>query len=1065
MRFHIAFSALVAAPLLTLFSISPESHAEAPSALRSSLPDEVSFNEHIQPILSEYCYHCHGPDEKTRLPEDAPYRLDIAEEALAPRENGKPTIIKGDPDASLLIKLIRSHDPDTVMPPPRSHKELKPLQIALLEKWVEQGAEYQEHWSLIPVERPTPPDSGSKWSVSAIDPFIHAKLSSKGLEPNPQENPARFYRRLHFDLTGLPPSAEDIEAFTWDNLGAEVDRLLETTASAEHYTRYWLDAARYGDTHGIHNDNYRSIWPYRDWVIKAFKANMPFDQFTIEQIGADLLPEPTLDQLIATGFNRCLPTTGEGGAIAEEYEAVYAQDRTNTTSAVWLGLTVGCAACHDHKFDPISQKDTYAFNAFFRNTTMRAMDGNNAEHPPNVFVPIDDDRSRTEALTGEISELKQALKDRRKAARSDYKTWLTNATFEAPTANDPSLSVHLPLNEESGPIRSIVDGEAKDWPAEYERMEAPGGHAPIVSQQAVKLGNFASFSRGDQVTFGGFIRIEGTPSGAVIARMDRSENFRGWDLYLQNGRIASHVIDTWSNSANKIVARKPLTPKGWHHVMVTFDGRKNAKKAMTLHVDGKPVASNLKPNNVGKNIEIDVPLTLGSRYNDDSNLTGGKVAFQDFRFYRRLLTEREIFDISGDALIQQIHSKPVEEQTKQEKGAIFDYYISRIDPKAAKIQEGIDALDTEMEKIRKRGSVTLIMKEKADSEPHAHILDRGEYTNKGEKVTANTPSALPPMPDGAPSNRLGLARWLVSPDNPLTARVTMNRLWYQFFGTGIVETVEDFGIMGARPSHPLLLDWLASEFMDSGWDRRHMIKTIVTSATYRQSQRISPEKLEIDPANRLISRGPRYRLDAELIRDLALASSGLLSGKIGGPSVKPYQPEGVWESVAMKQSNTRFYKESSGDDLYRRSLYTFLKRSAPHPSMEILNATARDVFCVRRELTNTPLQAFVTLNDPQFVEASRRLAELAIKQNDAFPQRLDFVSSRLMGRQLADDERTLVRTTYDDALTSFKADPDSAKSLIATGNTNPDAELDPTELAAWTLITSQLLNLDETLTK
>ncbi len=1074
MRLQNRFLPLIAVLCLPQCRDATQSRSEAPATNPAepvieeasfALPEEVSFNEHIQPILSEYCYHCHGPDEKTRFPEDSPLRLDRAEHAYEPRENGKPVIIAGDPAASLLVKLIHSKDPDTIMPPPRSHKELKPEQIALLEKWVEQGAEYQEHWSLIPVTRPKTPASGATWAANPIDHFIFEKLEAKGLDPNPPEEPARFYRRLHLDLTGLPPTPEDVAAFSWDKLDTEVDRLLATTSSAEHFARYWLDAARYADTHGIHIDNYRAIWPYRDWVINAFKANMPWDQFTIEQIAGDMLPDATLDQKIATGFNRCLPTTGEGGAIADEYFAIYAQDRTNTTSAVWLGLTVGCAACHDHKFDPISQKDTYSFNAFFLNTPMSALDGNNAEHPPNIFVPHSDDRSRWTSLSPEIAEVEKELLARQKGARPDFEKWLSSAELETTTEIDSTLSIHLPLNETDATIRGLVDGESHEWQSDLPRIEGPAGTAPVVSTHPVELGNLASFSRSDQVTYGGFIRIEGKPTGAVIARMNPEQSFRGWDIYLQSGAPTTHVIDSWDKAANKLVSKKPLEAGTWHHVMFTFDGTKSGHQASALYIDGVKAATGLDPNSVGGNIETEVPLTLGSRHNNDSKLNGGKVALQDFRFYRRMLNTGEIKSLAEKGMIRGILETPPEKRSQEQLTTAFNYYISSIDGPSREIRTRLDALKVEQDALKKRGSVTLVMQEKPNSEASAYILNRGVYTDKGEKVIANTPSALPPMPDDAPKNRLGLANWLVSKENPLTARVTINRLWHQLFGTGIVETPGDFGIMGARPSHPQLLDWLAAEFMDSGWDHRHMVKTIVTSAAYRQSQKITPEKLEIDPGNRLISRGPRYRLDAEQIRDLALAASDLLSAKSGGPPAKPYQPDGVWTAVAMPQSNTRNYTQDSGENLYRRSIYTFWKRTAPHPAMEILNAPTREVFCVARERTNTPLQAFVTLNDPQFVEASRNLAEHAVKGAADFDARLDFISTRLLGRSMADDENTIVKATLDHALDSFKADPEAAKAMIATGETKADASLDPAELASWTLVASQLLNLDETLTK
>ncbi|MCW1923197.1 DUF1553 domain-containing protein [Luteolibacter arcticus] len=1045
---------------------SPSAPAEdtaQPATPKISLPETVSFNEHVQPILSEYCYHCHGPDSGTREPKSAPLRLDIEKEAFAVREDGKPVIVKGQPDQSMLVKLIHEQDPQKIMPPPASHKTLNPEQIALLEKWIAQGAPYEAHWSFIPAKRPELPESGKDWAANPIDRFIADKLAQNGLKPNPAEDPARFYRRLHLDLTGLPPSPEEVKAFTWDKLDTEVDRLLATTASAEHFARQWLDAARYADTHGIHIDNYRAIWPYRDWVVRAFQANMPWDQFTTEQMAGDLLPDHTLDQQVATGFNRCLATTGEGGAIAEEYDAIYAKDRVETVSAVWLGLTTGCAACHDHKFDPISTKEFYSLTSFFRNTPMSALDGNNAEHPPNVFVPLVEDRERWGSLAGEISGTDKALADRGKAARPEFDAWLANATIAPPREIDSTLALHLPLTESEGPLRGLVDGQSREWQANLSRIDAPLGKAPLVSDAPVDLGDLASFSRGDRVTYGGFIRIEGTPTGAVIARMNPAESFRGWDLYLQGGRPASHVIDSWDKSANKIVAPNPLKPGQWHHVMVTFDGTRSGNYANEIYVDGKRVGAKLYPNSVGGTIETKVPLRLGSRDNNDSKLNG-KVALQDFRFYRRLLAPAEIQGLAQNSLLQQIAALPADQRTKQQLDALFQYYLANIDAPTRDLRVKLDALKTEQSTLRSRGSVSLVMAEKK-GEPFAHVLTRGVYSDKGEKVGPTTPAVLPPMPADAPKNRLGLARWLNDPANPLPARVTMNRAWYYLFGTGIVETNDDFGIMGARPSHPKLLDWLAAEFVDSKWNYRHMVKLMVTSSAYRQSGVVSADKLEKDPSNRLISRGPRYRMDAELIRDSALSAAGLLSEKVGGPPVKPYQPEGIWEAVAMPQSNTKNYRPDKGEALYRRSIYTFWKRTAPHPAMEILNAPSREVFCVRRDRTNTPLQAFVTMNDPQFVEASRRLAENAMKASADPQARLDFISARLLSRTLNDRERKLALDVQGTALAAYKADAKQAQALIANGETKADPALDAPELAAWTLVSSQLLNLDETLNK
>jgi hypothetical protein len=546
--------------------------------------------------------------------------------------------------------------------------------------------------------------------------------------------------------------------------------------------------------------------------------------------------------------------------------------------------------------------------------------------------------------------------------------------------------------------------------------------------------------------------------------MDSALNFRGWDLWLENGLIASHVIDQWPGSANKITSPEPLTPGQWHHVMITFDGSKPAPQTMALYLNGKPVKHLVQAETLGDNPTADVPLRLGARSGDSSRVNG-VVGLQDFRFYRRLLTADEIAALGGNGGVGRILAMPAAQRTPAQREAVYQHYLTNIDPPAKELRAKMAALTKEQQDLRARGSVSLVMQERPNSEATAHILARGVYSAKGEKVTANVPEALPPMPEKAPRNRLGLAEWLVARNNPLPARVTVNRFWQQCFGTGLVESAADFGITGSRPTHPRLLDWLAVEFMDSGWNARHMLRLIVTSATYRQSATIPPEKLERDPFNRLLSRGPRNRLDAEAIRDLALASSGLLATDVGGPSVKPYQPEGIWEAVAMPQSNTRSYKPDSGPALYRRSLYTFWKRTAPPPSMEILNAPIREVTCLRRERTNTPLQALVILNDPQFVEASRQLAAAALKAAAEPNTRLDYITARLLGRVLTAEERAIVTRSLDQALATFAAKPDDAKALIAIGATPADATLPAPELAAWTLTASQLLNLDETLTR
>ncbi|MCB1132824.1 MAG: DUF1553 domain-containing protein, partial [Verrucomicrobiae bacterium] len=772
------------------------------------------------------------------------------------------------------------------------------------------------------------------------------------------------------------------------------------------------------------------------------------DQFTLEQLAGDMLPDRTLDQEVATGFSRCLATTGEGGAIGEEYEAIYAKDRVETVSAVWLGLTTGCAACHDHKFDPVSTKEFYQLTAFFRNTPMSPLDGNNAEHPPNVFVPLVEDRGRWTELASQIGDMEKRIAARKSEARPEFDEWLSNASIAPARDIDSTLALHLPLAENEGPLHGTSDGQPREWPADFERIDAPLGKAPVVSGKPAVLGDLGSFSRGDRVTFGGFVRIEGDPTGAIIARMDPGNDYRGWDFWIQDGRPGSHVIDKWPTAANKTVANKPLEKKRWHHVMITFDGAISGHQAQAVYVDGKRVAAGTDPNTVGGSIETGVPLRIGEREGGESKLRGGKVALQDFRFYRRLLTPEEIAGIAETALLSHVLALPVEQRTKEQMDSLYQYYLANIDAPSRELAAKLDTLKSEQAAVRGRGSVSLVMKEK-DAEPFAHVLTRGVYSDKGEKVTPATPAVLPPMKDGDPKNRLGLARWLNDAANPLPARVTMNRAWSFVFGAGIVETNEDFGIMGARPSHPKLLDWLASEFVESGWNYRHMIRLMVTSAAYRQSGVVAPEKLEMDPSNRLLARGPRVRLDAEPIRDLALAASGLLSGKTGGPPVKPYQPEGIWEAVAMPQSNTRNYRKDEGEALYRRSLYTMWKRTAPPASMEILNAPSRETFCVRRDRTNTPLQALVLLNDPQFVEASRVLAARAVEASPDFDGRLDHITLRLMDRKLRDDEKQVIRASFDEVLDNFRKDPDDAGKLLATGDSPAPKDGDLPELAAW----------------
>jgi len=1033
---------------------------------------KISFNNQIQPILSENCYPCHGPDSASRKPKKHPLRLDRESFAFELRDDGKPVIIKGDPGASEVVRRIKATD-DDVMPPASGHTPLKPEEIALIEKWIAQGAKYEKHWSLLPPARPALPNDPSGWAANPIDLFVARKLKQNGMEPNPPEDKARHYRRLHFDLTGLPPSPAELQHFLRDKSAKaferETDRMLASDASAEHFARLWLDAVRYADTQGIHLDYVRSIWPYRDWVISAYKANMPFDQFTIDQVGGDLLPGATLDQKIASGYNRLLPTTSEGGAIPDEYAAIYAKDRVDTTSAVWLGLTLGCATCHDHKFDPITTKDYYSVTAFFRNNTVPSIEGRNGNAAPVLFVPRREDIPRWNFLEQAIAKTKESIAERKRAIQPKFDHWLAS---EEKKQHESSLGVrpvlYLPLTEATGPFHGTAQGEKLEWTGAKERQSGPFGQAPLLTN-GTSVEKAAPFmARSGRASYGAFIYVDGTPSGAVLSRMNKADGYRGWDLFLTEGRPTVHIIDKWPDAALKVTAKDTLTPHRWHHVMAVFEGTLAGADAIALYVDGIKASVEVNENNLGSNIVARVPFRLGGRSDGQvaaDVLNNGKVFLQDVRFYDKALTASEVARLASGGMVRAWMAGRNDKDASAQTNALFACYLNGYDKPSQRLVVELAQFDSEQKSIRQRGGTTLVMEEAKNTKPVAHILIRGNYASLGAEVAAATPPSLPAMTPEMPHNRLGLARWIVARENPLTARVTVNRLWSQIFGMGIVETTEDFGVMGARPTDQDLLDWLAMEFIDSGWDFRHIVKTIVTSATYAQSEKVSPEKLEKDPLNKLFSRGPHIRLDAEEIRDQALAASGLLVPIVGGPPVKPYQPENVWESVAMADSDTRFYKQDTGPSLYRRSMYTFWKRIAPPASLEILNAPTRETFCTRRERTDTPLQAFVTMNDPQFVEAARELAARAVYSNKDFDTRLDSITLPLLGRRLTADERSIVRRLQQRALQDYQQNPKDAAALIAVGESKSNEKYGPAELAAWTLAASEIMNLDESLTK
>ena len=1053
---------LLSCALLALLGIAAPSAANDPE-------ENLRFNRDIRPILANACFQCHGPDPGGRK---AKLRFDREEGFFGAREGG-PTVVKSDPAKSPLYQRIITKDPDDLMPPPKSHKVLKPEEKEKIRKWIAQGAPWEPHWALIKPARPSlPVVKNAKWVRNPIDAFILARIEAAGLAPAPEADRRTLARRLSLDLTGLPPEPDLADAFaadaTADALEKLVDKLLASPRYGEHRARYWLDAARYADTHGLHFDNFRDIWPYRDWVIKAFNANQTFDRFTIEQLAGDLLPNATKDQMIATGFHRCNMTTNEGGTIAEENLANYARDRVETTFWVWLGLTANCAVCHDHKFDPITQKDFYSMAAFFRNTTQGALDGNIRDTAPTLLLPKPEDEARHKAIPAEIEAAKQAVAARKKILRGEFDKWLETAKpqdWDSEVAKIGAPSFHLPLDDEK--IEALFQGKPLPLksaaPLQWEESGRVGKALKADGKTPVEIGTqVGGFEKDGARSFGCWVKLPKGFSGsaAILARMDDDDGYRGWDLLTQDGEFSSHLVHKWQNDAIKVsTTGKVAKADVWHHVFVTYDGSGKAE-GFKIFVDGKDVKLKVDVNTLKSTTKTETPMLIGAR---KKSLGLNGALLQDIRIYDRKLTGGEVRRMALQEKARTLLAKAPADRKPKEKDELFDV-TAEGDAEAAATIAKQQALEAEQKAIKDRAYVAHIQEEKKGSMPMANILFRGEYDKPREKVEGGTPQALHPLAADAPKNRLGLSQWLVSQENALTSRVIVNRFWQEIFGIGIVKSAEDFGIMGDAPSHPELLDWLAVEFREN-WDVKKLVRLMVTSAAYRQSAVATKDKLEKDPSNRLLSRGPRFRMDAEMVRDYALMASGALSPTIGGPSVKPYQPDGVWDAVGMRESNTKTYKRDSGEALYRRSLYWFWKRMAPPASMEILNAPSREVSCLRRERTNTPLQALVTLNDPQMIESARMLAERVLKAGADDAARLKAVALRVLARPLTDKEATVVLRVKNAIQAHYKAKPEDAKVLIAVGESKPDPALDPADLATWTMVCNQLLNLDETLNK
>ena len=934
-----------------------------------------------------------------------------------------------------------------------------------------------------------------------------ARLEAEGLKPSVEADKATLLRRVSFDLTGLPPTPAEVDSFLADHspnaYEKRVDELLKSPHYGERMAMPWLDLARYSDTHGYHIDSLREMWPWRDWVINAFNRNLPFDEFTIEQLAGDLLPNATVEQKIASGFNRNNEINFEGGAIPEEYHVEYVVDRASTTATTWLGLTMGCARCHDHKYDPIKQKDFYRFFAFFNTVPERGLDGYEGNADPVLQLPTPGQKRQMEELNQQINAVLTAMPEKEMLAlRNEWqKTRLTS--LPEPPGN--GLAAHYTFNGDLLDALSKNDGKLVRGEVVYEDGLA-GKAAEFSGEVEVNLGQAGDFDAHEPFALAVWADVYGLKSSVVLQKKDASEHWAGYQLgfndvaytgrHQRNLRVVARFAAHWPDNAVEVRTKDRVLMNGAHHLLVNYDGSGKAA-GLKIYVDGKPWETEATKDALSGAFRTSASLEIGNK--NAGGLFQGELG--DLRIYTRTLIDSEAENLAvhfpARVLLTELAGVPAKEiaalqpdkpseeadigelakaESKEQKQArlekqhqdrLTEYFLKHDAPeKYTQLYSRLAELREERGKLEKSITTTMVMAEM--SKPRdTFILGRGQYDNKGDKVTPGVPSFLPPMSRDMPPNRLGLAKWILDPSNPLTARVAVNLYWQQYFGTGIVKTAEDFGSQGEPPSHPQLLDWLATEFVRSGWDIKAMQRLIVTSATYRQSSIASKELIERDPENRLLARGPRFRLPAEMTRDNALAVSGLLNDKIGGPSVYPYQPKGLWEEMAFGEGYSgQSYTPSSGADLYRRGMYTVWKRTVPPPSLTLFDAPDREKCTARRAVTNTPLQALVLLNDPTYVEASRALAERTLRNGGKSDQaRIDFAFKLATARTPDPQERSVLLSSLKEFRSSYAQDQANATKLLSVGDTKVDSSLAPRELAAWTTVASMILNLDETVTK
>jgi hypothetical protein len=1042
--------------LLCAWAISaattPETHAK------------VDFNAEIRPLLSDRCYKCHGPDEKSRK---AKLRLDTQQGALGKTKNGV-VISPGKPSQSELYQRITSTDPDFKMPPPESNLTLKQDEIDLLKRWIAQGAEWEKHWAFVPPKRVEPPSvKNAAWPKNEIDHFILARLEKQGLSPAPETTREKWLRRVTFDLTGLPPTLKEIDAFLADHSDRAyetvVDRLLASPEYGERMTTDWLDLARYSDTHGYQADRYRAMWPWRDWVLKAFNENMPYDQFATWQVAGDLLPHPTKEQILATGFNRLHMQTEEGGSVAEEFRVAYVVDRVDTFGTAFLALTLECSRCHDHKFDPLKQQEFYQMFSFFNNIDESGQDSyfTDSMPVPTMLLSSDEQDQRLNSLNERIAKKENQIGPLRESARGAFDEWMRHRPATPEIKGLEAAYSFDEVKENKSP--NSVDPGKPAHAVENPKLVEDGhsGKAILLSgENGFTLNGVGVFSRTDPFTISVWIKAPNVAKRAVIfhrsmAALDAGS--RGYEMVLEEGHVSLGLHHMWPGNAMKVRSKSVLKTNEWTHLVMTYDGSSRAA-GLKLFWNGQPAEMEVIRDHLWKDITYergDPQLTIGYRFRDNGFRDG---MIDDFKVYHRVLTPLEIRQIHGDDALENTLAEA--SPSPEIKERLFDYYLANYNPIYRKYLADLRAVRTEQSHLINPIAEVMVMRELPKPRP-AYILKRGAYDAPGEEVAMGTPAAVAPFKPEYPKNRLGLAQWLFEPENPLTARVEVNRLWQMMFGKGIVATSDNFGSQGDLPTHPKLLDWLANDFRDHGWNIKRMLREMALSATYRQSSVPSSEAEEKDPENKLLARAPSYRLSAEMLRDNALATSGLLVKKLGGPPVKPYQPEGLWE-----EKSGAHYERDKGDGLYRRSLYTFWKRTSPPPAMVAFDAAERNTCIVHRQVTSTPLQSLVLLNDPQITEASRFIAERMMKEGGSTPEdRLTFAFRLLTSRKPKSSELSILERLYEEQKSLFQRNQRETLKLLLVGDKANDPALDPIELAANSVVASALLNFDETIIK